>query len=74
MGAAQPNISQVIIRNLQILKPLNNVLGKYNNLVIPIFDEILALQKKNVILIKLRDLLILQLITGKRSLKTEKLK
>jgi type I restriction enzyme S subunit len=68
-GAAQPNISQNTIRNIDILKPSTNILELYNRSVDPIFNEILLLQRNNKNLSKTSDLLIPQLVTGRRKVK-----
>jgi len=68
-GAAQPNISQNTVKNIEILKPTKDVLELYNNKIELVFDEILSLQKQNNNLSKTRDLLIPQLVTGRKLLK-----
>ena len=68
-GAAQPNMSGTQIENIPILMPINDVLIKYEQLVLPTLNKIIQLHKMNQAIIKIRDLLIPQLVTGKRELK-----
>ncbi len=68
-GAAQPNISQNTMKNIDILKPSKGVLELYNRNIDVIFNEIFFLQRKNKNQSKIRDLLIPQLVTGKREVK-----
>jgi type I restriction enzyme, S subunit len=64
MGAAQQNISQIVIREFEIVKPPKNLVKEFNNLVNPFLDGIRVLQKKNHILYKCRNLLVPKLISG----------
>ncbi len=64
MGAAQQNISQQVIKALEILKPSNEVMINFNNLVEPLFKTIKILQHKNINLRRTRDLLLPKLISG----------
>lgn len=64
MGAAQQNISQVVIKNFQILSPSEQILEDFNNIVNPMFDLIRDLQRKNQNLRRTRDLLLPKLISG----------
>jgi type I restriction enzyme, S subunit len=68
-GAAQPNISQNTVQNIEILKPVSTLLDQYNEKVELVFNEILIIQKQNKYLSSMRDLLIPQLVTGKRTLR-----
>lgn len=63
-GAAQQNISQEIVKNLQILKPNLKLIESYNNNVLPLFDGIRNLLIKNSNLRKTRDLLLPKLMSG----------
>jgi type I restriction enzyme, S subunit len=63
-GAAQQNISQIVIRNFQLLKPTKSVLEKFNSAVEPMFSLIRNLQQKNQQLRQTRDLLLPKLISG----------
>lgn len=67
-GGAQPNVSQTTIGNLPILRPTDGILNEYNKKSQLVFNEILILQKQIMNLSKTRDLLIPQLVTGKRKL------
>jgi len=64
MGAAQQNISQQVIKALEILKPSNEVMRKFNDLAEPLFKTIKVLQHKNINLRQTRDLLLPRLISG----------
>jgi len=63
-GAAQQNISQILLKNMFILKPLRDVMEKFNEIVHPIFENLKNLQKKNQNLRETRDLLLPKLISG----------
>jgi type I restriction enzyme S subunit len=64
MGAAQQNISQQVIKKLEILKPKEDVMIKFNECLNPFFSKIENLQQKNINLRKTRDLLLPRLISG----------
>jgi type I restriction enzyme S subunit len=64
MGAAQQNISQQVIKALEILKPSDEVMRKFNELAEPLFKNIKILQQKNINLRQTRDLLLPRLISG----------
>lgn len=64
MGAAQQNISQQVIKALEILKPSDEVMRKFNDLAEPLFKTIKVLQHKNINLRQTRDLLLPKLISG----------
>lgn len=68
-GAAQPNISQNTVQNIDILKPDRSVLHVYNIKIESIFNELLIIHKQNRKLSNIRDLLIPQLVTGKREVR-----
>ena len=68
-GAAQPNISQNTVRGIDILSPEASILEEYNKRVEPIFNGILIYQKQIENLAQVRDLLIPELVTGKRIVK-----
>lgn len=63
-GAAQQNINQIIIRNFPILKPPPGVMQKFNELVSPMLESIRIMQRQNIVLRDMRDLLIPKLING----------
>ncbi len=64
MGAAQQNISQVIIKGFPVLKPDAHVVRVFSELMTPVFNMIMVLQMKNVVLRQCRDLLLPRLISG----------
>jgi type I restriction enzyme, S subunit len=64
LGAAQQNISQVLLRNLACVKPPENLVARFSNLVTPFFDRIHILQRQIQNLRRMRDLLLPKLISG----------
>ena len=64
LGAAQQNISQVLLRNFECLKPPPNVAVKLSERTAPVFDGILALQRQIQNLRRTRDLLLPRLLSG----------
>lgn len=66
-GAAQQNISQVVIKNFPSFRPPVLLVERFSEIVEPLFDELLNLQCKNKILKQTRDLLLPHLISGKLS-------
>ena len=68
-GATMGNVNKDKFENIEILYPNPEIRTAFFESVNSIFDEILALQKKIKTLSKMRDLLIPQLVTGKRILK-----
>jgi len=65
MGAAQQNLSQVIIKKLKLLRPSNEIVKEYNKMVCPLFEMLKVLQLKHSNLRQTRDLLLPKLISGK---------
>ena len=63
-GAAQQNISQVIIKDFPALQPPAIIMDKLNSLTEPLLDSIRNLQQKNTTLRRTRDLLLPKLISG----------
>jgi type I restriction enzyme S subunit len=63
-GAAQQNISQILLKNLEILKPPDALVDIFSKRVSPFFDGILTLQLKNRNLSRTRDLLLSRLLSG----------
>jgi type I restriction enzyme S subunit len=68
-GGAQQHINKDIVSSTEVLIPSESIAKEFQGLIKPIFDEIASLMFKNKNLLKIRDLLIAQLITGKRKLK-----
>lgn len=64
-GAAQQNVNQDEIKKTAILKPVDDIVIKFNNTVNPFYDQIISLELTNKILNKTRDLLLPRLISGK---------
>lgn len=68
-GAAQQNLSPIQLKALMIIKPTEKILNLFHQISAPIFNEIMLLNERNINLQKMRDLLIPQLVSGKRELK-----
>ncbi len=64
LGAAQQNISQVLLRNLECVKPPDELVRRFSDQSAPFFDQILALQRKIQNLRRTRDLLLPRLLSG----------
>lgn len=67
-GSAQPHVYPKDLMGLKIIYSQDFV-NEFNDLITPLFELIGKLKDKNIILTKTRDLLIPQLVTGKRELK-----
>ena len=63
-GAAQPKINQDNLNRIPILSPPQRVLERFDKMIAPIFDNIVALDLKNTNLRQTRDLLLPKLISG----------
>jgi len=68
-GGAQPNISQNTIKNLLMLRPADKVMEAYDSRIEVVFNGILFLQQSILVQTKIRNLLIPQLVSGKRKVK-----
>lgn len=68
-GSTMGNVNKDKFENINILYPAEEVRNLFFEATENLFDEILSLQKQNNNLSKTRDLLIPQLVTGKRALK-----
>lgn len=68
-GATMGNVNKDKFENINILYSSKEVRKAFFQLISVLFDKILMLQKQNKNLSKARDLLIPQLVTGKRELK-----
>ena len=64
-GAAQPNISATDLKSLKLSIPPDQILNEFEQVTLPMRDEILTLRQKNVKLKETRDLLLPKLISGK---------
>ena len=63
-GAAQQNISQVVLKKIPVLRPPVTIMQKFSIFAEPLFDSIRNLQCKNATLRRTRDLLLPKLISG----------
>ena len=68
-GATMGNVNKDKFENIVIIYPGKEIRESFFNKTTRLFDDILLLQKQNNNLSKTRDLLIPQLVTGKRELK-----
>jgi len=68
-GAAIKNINTEILRNIPILIPRENTLNLFQDRILNVNGKILNLLIRNKNLSKIRDLLIPQLVTGKREIR-----
>jgi type I restriction enzyme S subunit len=68
-ATGQTSLKPEIAASLLMLIPKDTILEKYSEVVIPMWDEIGLLLQKNQNLSQIRNLLIPQLVTGKRELK-----
>jgi type I restriction enzyme S subunit len=63
-GATMTNVNKTKFENIELLKPENEILKKFNNLVEPFYSNILALSKQNEKLKEARDKLLSKLMSG----------
>ena len=63
-GAAQPNLSQAMIKNFDIIIPSDDILMAYANVTDTIMEKIAILQLQNIGLIEARDRLLPKLMNG----------
>lgn len=68
-GAAQQNLSQVVINKLNFLLPKTEVIEQFEKLEKSIFDRMCVFQKKISVISKQRDLLLPRLMSGKLEVK-----
>lgn len=64
MGAAQQNINQIVIKNFSCLKPPKKLVQEFLEIINFHFELIKKLRKKNLVLIRTRDMLLPKLISG----------
>ena len=70
LGAAQQNISQVLLRNFECLKPADELVRRFSEQTAPLFDGILTLQRQIQTLRRTRDLLLPRLLSGQVGLES----
>lgn len=68
-GSAQPHVYPKDLMSLNIADPTDLIISKFEGKVKPIFNLIASLKRNNLVLSKARDILIPQLVTGKKELK-----
>lgn len=64
-GTAQQNLSPIKTENMRTIIPDNKSLQRFDNIVRPLFSEMLILKNSNDILTKQRDFLLPRLMSGK---------
>ncbi|MFH1052398.1 MAG: restriction endonuclease subunit S [bacterium] len=64
VGSAQQNISQEMLKNLEVLKPSDEILSSFKEIINPIFYQIEKNIKENQTLSEIRDTLLPKLISG----------
>lgn len=62
--ACQPGLNQSDVLNLEIEVPTDDEIGRFENRVIPLFDEIVNFAKQNAALVTARDMLLPRLMKG----------
>ena len=63
-GTAQPKINQENLNRIPLVLPTRDLLERFDQIVNPICDDIVILDRKNINLRKTRDLLLPKLISG----------
>ncbi|MEK7202145.1 MAG: restriction endonuclease subunit S [Patescibacteria group bacterium] len=69
-GSAQPHVYPKDLMDLKISKPPDLIIGEFEKKVAPLFELVGTMRQKNQTLAKTRDLLIPQLVTGRREVKS----
>jgi type I restriction enzyme, S subunit len=64
LGAAQQNISQILLRSLECVKPPDKLVSQFSERTAPLFDVIHTLQRQIQNLRRTRDLLLPRLLSG----------
>ncbi|NNM69005.1 MAG: restriction endonuclease subunit S [Gallionella sp.] len=64
LGAAQQNISQVLLRGFECIKPTDQLVQTFSEKTAPLFERILNLQRQTANLRRTRDLLLPRLLSG----------
>jgi type I restriction enzyme S subunit len=70
-GTAQPFISQEDARSIKLITPPSNIIDKFNELVLPLFELISKQDEQNIVLTGLRDSLLPRLISGELQMPDE---
>jgi hypothetical protein len=68
LGAAQQNISQVLLRGFECIKPSGQLVQTFSERTAPLFENILNLQRQTANLRRTRDLLLPRLLSGQVAL------
>jgi len=68
-GSAQPHVYPKDLMDLKLIYPSEAIITDFTNLVTPLFKLVKSMNQKNQNLSQIRELLIPQLVTGRRELK-----
>ena len=68
-GVAQQNLSPIQLKDVLAIVPSENIFDQFSEITRSYFDETVSLNEKNLVSSQTRDLLIPQLVTGKREVK-----
>ena len=63
-GTAQPKINQENLNRIPVVSPPRDLLERFDQIINPIYDDIVILDRKNINLRKTRDMLLPKLISG----------
>ncbi|MDE0505815.1 MAG: restriction endonuclease subunit S, partial [Candidatus Poribacteria bacterium] len=63
-GTAQPKINQENLNRIPVVSPPRSLLERFDQIVNPIYDDIVILDRKNINLRNTRDMLLPKLISG----------
>ena len=63
-GTAQPKINQENLNRIPVVSPPRDLLERFDQIINPIYDDIVILDRKNMNLRKTRDMLLPKLISG----------
>ena len=66
---AVPGLSRNQAYSIEIISPSSDIINKFSDFMKSYFNKIVSLKNRNANLIRVRDLLISQLVTGKRELR-----
>ena len=70
-GSAQPKISQGRMSSKKIIIPDKNIREEFCKIIDPFIDEIFIVKKNNESLIKIRDMFLPRLMSGKLSVENK---
>ena len=68
-GVAQQNLSPIQLKDVIAIAPSERIFDQFSEITRSYFNEVVSLNEKNLVLSQTRDLLIPQLVTGRREVK-----